>query len=308
MGVCPLKTHPLRFGRGCVFIFRAFLRGKQRKMCGKGGALRQMDGFKRIFRAVGELYVAQRIPVAAAGLTYFLTLTFFPLLICLQAMLGSLFPTAEELRDVLALMLPKAAVISIIEYLRYVAANQSNALAVMALTMVASASSAAFRTVSRCIGDMRGRRRFNGLAALAFSFCFSLFFLTAIYFALILIATGKWFLDYVDRHIYFMNISDNWRWGRFFLLFLLLFALLSFVYRITAPRRSDVRLLPGAILASAALLVLSILFSAMIDASARYPMLYGSLASVIVLMLWLYAAGNILLLGAALNVALEQRK
>lgn len=267
-----------------------------------------MNGFKRIFRAVGELYAAQRLPIAAAGLTYFLTLTFFPLLICLQAMLGSLFPTAEELRDTLTLMLPKAAVTSILDYLRYVAANQSNALAVMALTMVASASSAAFRTVSRCIGDMRGRRRYSGLASLVFSFCFSLFFLTAIYFALILIATGKWFLDFVDRHIYFMNISDNWRWGRFFLLFLLLFALLSLVYRITAPRRCEVRILPGAVLATAALLAVSILFSAMIDASARYPMLYGSLASVIVLMLWLYAAGNILFLGAALNVALERSK
>ena len=254
-----------------------------------------------------RLYIAQRIPIAAAGLTYFLTLTFFPLLICLQAMLGSLFPAAEELREVLEMLLPKAAVSVVVDYLRYVSANQSGAMSVMALTMVASASSAAFRTVSRVIGDMRGYRRYSGLAAVVFSFCFSLFFLAAIYFALILIATGKWFLDFADRHIYFMNISDSWRWGRFILLFLLLFALLSLVCRITAPRRPGVRLLPGSLLAAAALLALSILFSAMLDASARYPLLYGSLASVIVLMLWLYSAGNILFLGAALNVALEQR-
>ena len=103
-----------------------------------------------------------------------------------------------------------------------------------------------------------------------------------------------------------MNISDSWQWARFLLLGLLLFALLSMVYRVTAPRRPAVRLLPGALLATAALLALSIGFSAMIGASARYPLLYGSLASVIVLMLWLYTAGNILFLGAALNVALEQ--
>ena len=276
-------------------------------MWGKGGAARHMDSFKRVFRAVGELYLSQRIPIAAAGLTYFLTLTFFPLLICLQAMLGALFPAAEELREVLELLLPKAAVSAVVDYLRYAAANQSSTLAVMALTMVASASSAAFRTVSRVIGDMRGRRRYSGLTALAFSFCFSLFFLAAVYFALILITTGKWFLDFADRHIYFMNISDSWRWGRFFLLGLLLFALLSLVYRITAPRRGAHRLLPGAALATAALLALSILFSAMIGASARYPLLYGSLASVVALMLWLYTAGNILFLGAALNVALEQQ-
>lgn len=274
----------------------------------KGGVQPRMRKLKHILLSVWDLYASQRIPIAAAGLTYFLTLTFFPLLICLQAMLGSLFPAAEELREGLELLLPKAAVITIVDYLRYVSANQSNALAVMALTMVASASSAAFRTVSRVIGDMRGRRRWGGLAALVFSFCFSLFFLAAIYFALILIASGKWFLDFADRHIYFMNISDSWRWGRFFLLFLLLFAMLSLVYRITAPRREGIRLLPGALLATAALLALSILFSAMIGASARYPLLYGSLASLIVLMLWLYSAGNILFLGAALNVALERER
>ena len=267
----------------------------------------RLENLKSFCRAVGRLYTAHRLPIAAAGLTYFLTLSFFPLLICLQIMLSTLFPATEELREMLTLLLPQASVSTVMEYLRYVTANQSNAMAVVALTVLATSSSAAFRTISRVIGDMYRRRRYSGFAALVFSFCISLVFLTAIYFALILITTGKWFLDYVDRHFYYANISDSWRWARFALLGLLLFCMFTAVYRITAPRRAEVRCLPGALCATAALLLLSILFSAIIGASARYPLIYGSLASIIALMLWLYFAGTILFLGAAVNVAMERK-
>ena len=268
----------------------------------------RLSGLKELCAGIYTLYVRCRIPIAAAGLAFFLTLAFFPLLICLQTMLGSMFPAAEELRGFLSMLLPDDAVSTILDYLRYVAANRSDTMLVMALTAVASSSAAAFRVLDRVMGEMRGGRRFPGLAALVFSFCFSLLFLAAIYLAVLLIGTGKWFLDLADRHIFFMNISESWSWWRFVLLFALLFVLLSGVYRVTAPRGKRSLLLPGAGLASLALVTLSIAFSAFIGASAKYPLVYGSLASVMVIMLWLYACGVILFLGCAVNVTLERMK
>ena len=262
--------------------------------------------FKRLCADVCAIYVDCRIPVAAAGLAYFLTLTFYPLLICLQAMLGSLFPGSEQLRNLLSGLLPEDTVSAILEYLRYVSVNRSEAMLAMALTVVASSSAAAFRVIERTLGEMRGKRRFRGAAALAFSFCFSVLFLAAVYLAAILVSTGKWFLAFADRHIRFMNISDSWSWGRFVLLFLLLFVMISGVYRVTAPKDAQRRLLPGAALASAALVAVGVIFSAFIGASVKYPLIYGSLAGVIVIMLWFYTCGVILLLGGALNTALER--
>ena len=263
---------------------------------------------RRLVGGVCGIYTEQRLAIASAGLCYFLTLSFFPLLICLQSMLGSMFPPTEELRGMLSVFFPENTVTAIREYLRYVAANRSDTMLVMALTAVASSSAAAFRVLDRVMGEMRGGRRFPGLAALVFSFCFSLLFLAAIYLAVLLIGTGKWFLDLADRQIFFMNISESWSWWRFVLLFALLFVLLSGVYRVTAPRGKRSLLLPGAGLASLALVALSIAFSAFIGASAKYPLVYGSLASVMVIMLWLYACGVILFLGCAVNVTLERLK
>ena len=261
---------------------------------------------KRLVGSVLKLYTEHRLSIASAGLCYFLTLSFFPLLICLQFMLGSMVPATEELRSFLSVVFPENTVSTILDYLRYVADNRSETMLFLALTVVVSSSAAAFRVMDRVMGAMRGGSRFYGAGALVFSFCFSLLFLVTICFAVILIGTGKWFLEFADRHIYFMNISASWRWWRFVLLFLLLFVMISAVYRITAPPGKAKRHLPGALLSSAALVVISVLFSAFIGASVKYPLLYGSLASVIVIMLWLYTAGNILFLGAALNVALER--
>ena len=264
--------------------------------------------FKRLCAGVYALCMRCRLPVAAAGLAFFLTLTFFPTLICLRSMLGSMFPSPEELRSFLRVLLPEDTVASIQDYLRYIAANRSDTMLAMAITLVASSSAAAFRVMDSVMGEMRGGRRYSGLLSLAFSFCFSLLFLAAIDLAVFLIVTGKWFLDLADRHIFFMNISDSWNWWRFVLLFLLLFVIISGVYRITAPRRGTVRALPGAALASAALVAVSVVFSALIGAGAKYPLIYGSLAGGIVIMLWLYLGGLILFLGGAVNVALEKMK
>ncbi len=266
----------------------------------------QTAEIKRFCLGVYRLNRTHRLPIAAAGLAFFLTLTFFPLLICLQTMLGSMFPSSEELREFLTILLPEDTVAAIQDYLRYIAANRSERMLAMALTLVATSSAAAFRILDRVMGGMRGGRRLPGAFTLVFSFCFSLLFLAAIYLAVILVSTGKWFLDFADRHIYFMNISESWRWWRFVLLFLLLFVMISGIYRITAPRDTEIRQLPGAALASAALVAVSVVFSALIGASVKYPLIYGSLAGVIVIMLWLYTCGVILFLGNAVNVTLEQ--
>ena len=64
----------------------------------------------------------------------------------------------------------------------------------------------------------------------------------------------------------------------------------------------------GAVLSSAALVAASALFSWFIGMSSRYSLVYGSLASVIILLVWLYLCGNILILGNVFNYVWYRRK
>ena len=58
---------------------------------------------------------------------------------------------------------------------------------------------------------------------------------------------------------------------------------------------------PGALFSLVAWILVSWVFSFYVDNMARYSVLYGSLAAIIVLMLWLYIVSIILLMGPQLN-------
>ena len=63
----------------------------------------------------------------------------------------------------------------------------------------------------------------------------------------------------------------------------------------------------GAVAAAILIVLVSVLFSWFISMSSRYPLIYGSLASIVIFMLWMYICGQILIMGNALNVVRRHR-
>ncbi len=101
----------------------------------------------------------------------------------------------------------------------------------------------------------------------------------------------------------------DWQWIRFWVLFCLVMLFVLLTYRMAAPRgKPRPPILTGGVLASAALVCASMLFSWFIGMSSRYSLVYGSLASVIILLVWLYLCGNILILGNVFNYVWYRRK
>ncbi len=253
-----------------------------------------------------RLYFVNHISRASAGLSYFFMLSIFPLLICLYSMLGSLFPTVEEFEAILRGVLPVETVNTLMEYLGYVSTNSSHKMVTVALVALATSSAAGFRIVDKVMNEIRGVKREEKQIAFFMSFVYSLVFLSAIYFAALLIASGGWFIKFVDENVNIINISKNWEWFRFLLLFLVLFVFILGAYRICSPKKSNTLIIPGAFWASFAIVAISFLFSWFIGISIKYPLIYGSLASVMIMLLWLYIFSNLLFLGNILNIALEK--
>lgn len=253
-----------------------------------------------------RIYNEQHIPIASAGFSYYMMLSVFPLIICLYTILGNLLPATEQMRAMLSAMLPQETVRVVLDFLHYVSGNLSTGMSVAALTVMVTSASALYRLINNIMTDMRGRSRFSDNFKLVFSFLFAILFLIAMLLGVVLVATGKWFLDLLDRYIMFMNISDSWSWWRFVLLFLLLYAIISGLYKFTAPKSEDVRIVPGAVAASVALVAIGLLFSYFIGLSTKYPLVYGSLGSIIIMLFWFYICGLILFVGNALNVSMEQ--
>jgi len=255
-----------------------------------------------------QMYMDKRVSRTSASLAYFLMLSIFPTLICLYAMLGNLFPTVQTIEELTRDFFPKETVETVVDYLGYVTMNSSAAMLSAALLAMATSSAAGFRTIQGAIGEINGGARYSGIFAFCYSFLFSLVFLAAIYFAFVVIVTGGWFIQVVDERISFFSIQESWEWVRFILLFAIFFLIIYGVYRITAPKGTKMPLLKGAAAAAVTLEIVSIVFSVFISMSTKYPLIYGSLASVMIIMFWLYLCGNILMLGSILNAELYRHR
>ena len=91
----------------------------------------------------------------------------------------------------------------------------------------------------------------------------------------------------------------------FGLLFLVIFAL----YALTQPKdKPKIIRSPGALLATALLVGVSIIFSHFISVSTRYTLVYGSLASVIIMLVWLYFCSLIVIFGNIFNYEINITK
>ena len=97
---------------------------------------------------------------------------------------------------------------------------------------------------------------------------------------------------------------------RYIILPALLTLYFAFVYKVLPglPLRSRRPIFPGALASAVGWLVFSQLYAYYIDNFTDYSYVYGSIAAVVLLMLWLYFCMNILLLGAELNEYLRRRK
>ena len=258
-----------------------------------------------------DLYFSKHISRSAAELAYFLILSFFPLLICVNAFIVLLPVDLKAVLAAAAPLLPKAAYDILGEYVGYITTNQSPGLLAAGIFMTLFFASAAFRALMNIMEEIYSRKGYRGFRQIVASVLFALLLLVTIFLSLVVLLTGGWLFQEVERllHLDAGVLPWDWQWMRFLLLFLLVFLFVLLVYRVAAPRgKPRPPVMTGAFLAAVALSVFSILFSWFIGLSSRYSLVYGSLASIIILLVWLYLCGNILILGNVFNCVWYKHK
>ncbi|MDE7273144.1 MAG: YihY/virulence factor BrkB family protein [Lachnospiraceae bacterium] len=154
-----------------------------------------------------------------------------------------------------------------------------------------------------------GIRETRGMPLLyALAVSYVVIFFAAIGLMMVLIVLGNnifnWLLQFVPGMAVFSNL---FRYGKYLcmLIFLIVFFLL--IYMNVPNRRSKIRYeFLGALFSTIAWLVYSWVFSFYISNFANYSVTYGSLATVVVFILWLYGTMNIIFVGAEMNVVLRK--
>ena len=263
-------------------------------------------------RDMVQTYGRLGVSRAAASLAYFLILTLFPLLVCVNFFIGLLELDPEAVFSALDPLLPRESLSIILEYLTYVSGipqSQSTPLLLASLFTILLSASAGLRTLLKTMDELYQVRHVSSLRRVVVSVALSILFLLTIYLSIVVIFTGDWFFQLLEARlpsplaelIPLRLLSQLCGWLRYLLLFFCVLLLVLAVYRMGTPpplRREKKVLRLTALLSAGALVACSVLFSWFIGMSSRYSLVYGSLASLIILLVWLYFCGNILLAGA----------
>lgn len=264
------------------------------------------------------LFTRVGAPRSAAALSYFLVLTLFPVLVCVNYFIGLFHLDLENLLNSLDQLLPDGILLILTDYLSYVASSQSPALLLASLTTILISASAGLRTLLATMDSLHGVENTHVIRRALLSVLLSALFLLTIYLSVVVIFTGEWFFWLLEENlpqrivelIPLSALSGLWRWMRYLLLFCFVLLLVLIVYRAGTPRGAIHRpvVILSSLLAAVAIAAASVLFSWFIGMSSRYALVYGSLASLIILLVWLYLCGNLLLLGAVVGRVLENRR
>ena len=260
----------------------------------------------RVLTTMADTFLTRRVTRSAAEIAYYMVMALFPVIICMYDLLALILrdPTAV-LRIVETLVLPRETQALVSEFLNYVSGNTSQVMFIAALFVMITSASAAFRAMAAIVGEIHGDKRFGIVRNTVVSIIFSVTFLLVLYLCILLMLTGKHFLLWLDALVPRVSIVWSWTWLRFLVLFAILLMMILVLYRLTTPRRTSHRVLPGALFSAVGIVVMSILLSWLIGSSAKYSLVYGSLASVVILLFWFQVFGLLLILGVVLNHALE---
>lgn len=245
------------------------------------------------------LYFSRRIPQAAACLAYFMLLSMFPVLICVSLVLGLVNIDIGSLVVQLQSVLPAEALDVLKGYLYYISFHRSPALFVAGVAAGWFSSAAAYRTITRVIIDVYDDVSQSMVRGMVSSILFPFALLITVDLSVIVVVTGQRTLQSLaERLPFFHRMLGLLTWSRYVLLFAICFLFILAVLNLAAPRGTPrFPVLLSSLFSALALVVSSAVFSWFIGMSSNYSLVYGSLVSLIVLLIWLYLCGQILFLG-----------
>lgn len=259
-----------------------------------------------------QVYLDRRIARSAAELAYYLTLTIFPMIAIAIWIVGKLPITDQQLTAFLGEVFPASTMGAVNQYIHYAKSSEmlrGNTFMTAGVITIFLAASAAFRGLVNTSSEIYLRKVYPGVWSFLISILFPVLLVMMVYVSMLTVLTGRWFMRYVRKTLPFFVIPEYLPALRLVLMYAVAMLVLLLLYWLAAPkgkyRPPAVR---GAALTALVLTLASSGFSAMVTFSSRYSVVYGSLASIIILMVWLYLCCNIVILGNVFNYVLLQYK
>jgi membrane protein len=253
---------------------------------------------------------ADNLSIFCAGVAFYTLLSLFPALLGVVLVYG-IFTDPAILRDHLLLVepfMPGTAFAVLQDRLETLVSSSSEGLGIgLLITLGAtlwSASRGASALISMLNTIYKEPESRGFIASAVLSLALTIGGITAFGLSVIVLAAVPAALALIPMPDAIAGLVSFVRWP---MMALLIFLAIAVLYKI-APCRRDPNwhwVMPGAATATLLWLLGSVLFSLYIENFADYEATFGAVASIIVLMVWIYYSVFIIALGAEINAELE---
>ncbi|WP_045507736.1 YihY family inner membrane protein [Bacillus amyloliquefaciens] len=247
----------------------------------------------------------------SAELAYFFLLSLFPLIIFILTLTAYLPISAEDVLGAVDQYAPDSAMSMVKSITEQTLNKRSGGLLSFGIIAVIWSASNGMNAIVRA---------FNHAYEVEENRSFIIIRLTSIFLTIAMVVTilialllpvfgreiGLLAADFIGAPGLFLQVWSVVRWGISPLILLIVFTAL---YIFAPNKRLSLRfVLPGAVFAAAGWIIVSMLFSFYVGTFANYSATYGSIGGIIVLMIWFYLTGTLLILGGEINALLHKRK
>lgn len=266
----------------------------------------EKKGFSEIARMGMRHLKRAEIGRQAAELAYYTLLALFPVLLALGNLIPLLPIPQDEVLSYVQMTVPPEVgqvVLPILE--GYLNSGSGGVISFSLLFTLWPASKAfnSFQTVLNQVYDASIRKNF--LVARIFSFLTAMLLVVLVAVVAFLFVFGQQILELVQTFINvdLTGVLTAFEISRWLVAGVVLILVIAFVYYFVPNVKWPFKYaLPGAILATLGFLLISQLFSLYISFAGGASIGSGTIGVFIVLMIWLYLIGIVLILGGVLNV------
>ena len=260
--------------------------------------------FRRIWTRIHE----DEVPALAAQLAYFLLLSLFPLLIFLVSLLPYLPITQHDIIAFIQDHTPVEQAGLINASVEEVLNKNNTIVSFSVLATLWSASNginAIVRAFNKAYRVENTRTIVARLKAIVLTLAMIFVFILALLLPVFGREIGVFLFAQFGLRSEFLSIWEAMRW---LISFLVLFIVFTGLYWIAPNVKMKCRsALPGAIIATLGWVAVSWGFSFYVGNFAQYTVVYGQIGGVIALLIWLYLAAFIIIIGGEINAYFKEQ-
>jgi membrane protein len=265
----------------------------------------------RFIKQLIERITRDDVPGLAAQLSYFFLLSLFPFMIFLITLVGYLPFDEINVMNFVATYAPEEIVTMLNDNLGQIMNNRNGGLLSIGIIGTLWSASNGINALVRSFNkayNIEEERSFIVMRGI--SIILTIAMLLVIVVAFLFPIFGKMIGVYLFS---FFGLSegflDMWNTLRWIISSIIFFIVLTMLYRMAPSKRVYFKhVYIGAIFATICWQLTSLAFSYYVTSMGNYSATYGSLGGVIILMIWFYLSGMIIIVGGEINAQMEKRE